>query len=96
MPGFQCDWATLWKNTDFDCEELVKLTYSGSASDEMDLGSPKPCWATIAYTTFEPEPLYQGKIQGIIRFSLYPYLTLDGMPRFIEILNIESISESEE
>jgi hypothetical protein len=61
LPGFQCDWATLWRNTDFDCEALVKLTY-------------------------------QGKIQGIVKFGLYPYPTTDEMPRFIEILNIESIS----
>jgi hypothetical protein len=61
MPGFQCDWATLWRNTDFDCEALVKLTY-------------------------------QGKIQGIVKFGLYPYPAPDGVPKFIEILNIESIS----
>jgi hypothetical protein len=61
MPGFQCDWETLWRNTDFDCEALVKLTY-------------------------------QGKIQGIIKFGLYPYPATDEIPKFIEILNIESVS----
>jgi hypothetical protein len=61
LPDFQCDWSALWRNTDFECEALVKLTY-------------------------------QGKIQGVVKFGLYPYPAPDGMPKFIEILNIESIS----
>ena len=35
---------------------------------------------------------YQGKIQGIVKFALYPYPAPDGIPRFTEILNIESLS----
>jgi hypothetical protein len=62
MPDFQCDWATLWSKTDFNCEALVKLTY-------------------------------QGKIQGIVKFALFPpYPLPEQVPEFIEILNLESIS----
>jgi hypothetical protein len=38
---------------------------------------------------------YQGKIQGIVKFALYPYPAPDGIPRFTEILNIESLSGAE-
>jgi hypothetical protein len=27
--GFNCDWSTLWNNTYFDCEAIVKFTYQG-------------------------------------------------------------------
>jgi hypothetical protein len=65
LPGFQCDWETLWKNTDFNCEALVKLTY-------------------------------QGKIQGLVKFGLFPPHTApDEMPQFMEILNIESIARKD-
>jgi hypothetical protein len=65
LPGFQCHWETLWKNTDFNCEALVKITY-------------------------------QGKIQGIVKFGLFPpYDPPDKAPQFIEILNIESIARKD-
>lgn len=65
LSGFQCDWETLWKNTDFNCEALVKLTY-------------------------------QGKIQGIVKFGLFPpYAAPDEMSQFMEILNIESIARTD-
>jgi hypothetical protein len=46
-------------------------------------------------TDFDCEALvkltYQGKIQGIIKFALYPYPPPSGIPEFTEILNLESL-----
>jgi hypothetical protein len=46
-------------------------------------------------TDFDCEALakltYQDKIQGIIKFALYPYPPPSGIPEFTEILNLESL-----
>jgi hypothetical protein len=48
-------------------------------------------------TDFDCEALvkltYQGKIQGIIKFALYPYPRPSGIPKFTEILNLETLSK---
>lgn len=36
---------------------------------------------------------HQSQIQGIVKFGLYPYPATDGTPEFVEILNIESLTE---
>jgi hypothetical protein len=53
-------------------------------------------WARLwDITDFDCEALvkliYQGEIQGIIKFALYPYPPPSGIPEFTEILNIESL-----
>jgi hypothetical protein len=35
---------------------------------------------------------HKSQIQGIVKFALYPYPAPDGMPEFVEILNIESLT----
>jgi hypothetical protein len=36
---------------------------------------------------------HQSQIQGMVKFGLYPYPAPDGTPEFVEILNIESLTE---
>lgn len=82
--------------------DLVDDAYL-AAADESDIAeisrvSGFKCdWTALWNNTDEDcEALvkltYQGKIQGIVKFALYPYPAPDGIPRFTEILNIESLS----
>jgi|GEM_PF-1535740 len=74
-----------------------------AAADESDIAEIslvlgfKCDWTRLwSNADFDCEALvkltYQGKIQGIVKFALYPYPAPDGIPQFTEILNIESLS----
>ncbi len=82
-------------------DNLVDDAYLSEANksdiNEISLLPGFQCdWTKLwSNTDFDCEALvkltYQGKIQGVIKFALYPYPSPSGIPKVTEILNLESL-----
>jgi hypothetical protein len=79
------------------CDDAYLSEASNSDIGEISLSQDFQCdWSRLwENTDFNCEAIvklvYQGKIQGIIKFAFYPHPAPDGVPQFTEILNIECL-----